>query len=169
MGINTDKIYQYKQGDELFTPINAVIPLLKYIPKNARVWECAEKESLDGNITNELRNSNIDVIPTSIYKNVNFLDCDIPKKITHIITNPPFSLKNEFIKRCYEIGTPFALLLPTNTIDTKYRFDFYKKYGLEILLFNKRINYIGSKNAPPFASAWFCWNILPERLVFEEI
>ena len=169
MGINTDKIYQYKQGDELFTPVNAVMPLIKYMPKNAWVWECAEKESLDGNITNEFRNNGIKVIPTSIYNKTNFLDCDIPEKITHIITNPPFSLKNEFIKRCYEIGIPFALLLPTNTIDTKYRFNFYKKYGLEILLFNKRINYIGSKNAAPFASAWFCWNVLPEKLVFEEI
>jgi hypothetical protein len=167
MGMNTDRVYTYSKKDELFTPSSAVLPLIKYIPKNATVWECAEKKSEDGNITKELRRSGINVVTTSIHNGVDFLECRMPKGVSHVITNPPFSKKNEFLKRCYNLGKPFALLLPTDTINTKTRFALYKKYGLEIMIFNKRINYIGSKGRPPFASAWFCWWILPEKLIFE--
>jgi len=36
-------------------------------------------------------------------------ECDI------IITNPPYSLKEEFFKRAYELGKPFAFLMPLTT------------------------------------------------------
>lgn len=169
MKFNTDKIYTYNKGDELFTPKNAIKPLIKYLPENAVVWECAEKANDNGNITIELKNNGIEVISTSIHNGVDFLDCEIPDNITHIITNPPFSLKNEFLKRCYEIGKPFALLLPVQALDTKKRFELYKKYGLELLVFDKRISYIGSNGSPPFSSCWFCNGILPEKIVFEEV
>lgn len=37
-----------------------------------------------------------------------------------IITNPPFSLKKEFLLKCIDIGKPFALLLPMQIITTTY-------------------------------------------------
>ena len=43
MKFNTDKIYNYNKGDELFTPKNAITPLIKYLPKDAVIWECAEE------------------------------------------------------------------------------------------------------------------------------
>jgi hypothetical protein len=165
----TDKIYNYKQGDELFTPSNAIIPLIKYLPKNSVIWECAEKPTEDGNITLELRNNGFKVITSSIHKGVDFFDCEIPKNITHIITNPPFSKKTEALQRCYEIGLPFALLLPIQTLDTDKRFNLFVEYGVQVMIFNKRVNYIGSNGSPPFASAWFTNGILPRDLVFEKL
>jgi hypothetical protein len=169
LDFNTDKIYTYSKGDELYTPSNAIIPLIKYIPKDKVIWECAEKQTEDGNITKELRNNGYKVITTSIHNGYDFLKCDIPKDINCIITNPPFSLKNEFLERCYKLNLPFALLLPIQALDTKRRFNYYKKYGLDLLIFDKRISYIGSHGSPPFASAWFTNKILPERLVFEHL
>ena len=169
MGFNTDKIYTYNKGDELFTPVNAVTPLLKYLSKDLVIWECAEKESEDGNITNVLRDNKFKVITTTIHNGYDFLTCEIPEEINCIITNPPFSLKNEFLKRCYEIGLPFALLLPIQALDTKQRFELYSKYGIDLIIFDKRVSYIGSNGSPPFASAWFTYNILPERLIFERL
>lgn len=169
MGFNTEKIYTYNKGDELYTPRNAVIPLLKYLKRDWTIWECAEKENEDGNITSVLRENKYNVITTSIHGGKNFLDCDIPKNANCIITNPPFSLKNEFIKRCYEIGLPFALLLPIQALDTKQRFDMYSQFGIDLMIFDKRVSYIGSNGSPPFTSAWFTYKILPERLVFERL
>ena len=154
MGFDTEKIYTYKKGDELFTPSSAIIPLIKYLPKEAVIWECAEKQTEDGNITKELRSAGFKVITTSVHNGVDFLTCDVPESVTHIITNPPFSLKNEFLQRCYNIGKPFALLLPIQTLDTKYRFNLFKKYGVQVMFFDKRISYIGSNGSPPFASCW---------------
>ena len=169
MGFDTDKIYNYIQGDELYTPTYAITPLLKYLTNNLVIWECAENKNEDGNITKILRENGFKVITSTIHNGYNFLDCNIPNGVNCIITNPPFSLKNQFLKRCYEIGLPFALLLPTGTIDTKTRFELYNKYGLSLMLFDKRINYIGSNGRPPFASAWFTNNILPDKLIFERL
>lgn len=165
MGLDTSKIYTYNSGDELFTKEGAIIPLLEFIPKDAVVWECAERFDMNGNITKTLRNNGIKVITTSIHNGHDFLEVEIPDGVTHIITNPPFSLKDEFLKKCYEHKLPFALLLPTNTMNGVARFEMFKN-GLEILLFDKRVSYIGSKDSPPFASGWFCNGILPEKLVF---
>lgn len=169
MGFNTDKIYTYNKGDELYTPRNAVLPLVKYLPKNYTIWECAEKESEDGNITNILKENGFNVVTTSIHNGIDFLNCQVPENVNCIITNPPFSLKNQFLKRCYEIDLPFALLLPIQALDTKQRFEMYSQYGLDLLIFDKRVSYIGSNGSPPFTSAWFTNGILPERLIFERL
>lgn len=169
MGFNTDKIYTYHKGDELYTPENAVVPLLKYLSQNSIIWECAEKETEDGNITKVLRENRFKVITTSIHNGYDFLNCELPEGINCIITNPPFSLKNEFLKRCYEIGLPFTLLLPIQALDTKQRFELFIKYGIDLIIFDKRVNYIGSNGSPPFASAWFTNKILPQKLIFERL
>ena len=77
------------------------------------------------------------------------------------------SKKNEFLKRCYEIGKPFALLLPIQTLDTKQRFELYKQHGLQIILFDRRVSYIGSNGSPPFASCWISNKILPNEINYE--
>ena len=169
MGFNTDKIFTYKKGDELYTPINAVIPLIKYIPKDFVIWECAEKENECGNITKAFRDENYKVITTSIHNNCDFLSCDIPKDVSCIVTNPPYSLKNEFLERCYETKLPFALLLPIQAIDTKRRFELYSKHGVDLIILDKRVSYIGSNGSPPFASAWFTHELLTDKLVFERL
>ena len=169
MSFDINNIYTYKQQDEIFTPSNAILPLIPYLPSNAVIWECAEKETMDGNITKELRNVGFKVITTSIHNGTDFLTSTVPEGVTHIITNPAFSLKNEFLTRCYEIGLPFALLLPIQALDTKQRFNLYKTYGLQVMLFDKRISYIGSNGSPPFASCWISNGILPKELVFEEV
>jgi hypothetical protein len=169
MGFNTDKIYTYGKGDELYTPINAVLPLTKYIPKNSTIWECAEKEKEDGNITKTFRDNGYKVITTSIHNGTDFLNCEVPEGIDCIVTNPPYSLVNEFLKRCYDIGLPFALLLPVRTLDTKVRFEMFNQYGLELMLFDRRVSYIGSAGSPPFSSGWFTNKILPSKLIFERL
>ena len=81
MGLDTNVVYNYNNGDELFTKENAITPLLEFIPKDAIVWECAEKQTLDGNITKLLRRSGIKVITTSIHNGEDFLLTDLPKNI----------------------------------------------------------------------------------------
>lgn len=166
--LNMGTIYKSVASDEYYTFSNTILPLIKYIPKDAIVWECAEKINHDGNITKELKNAGIKVITTSIHTGTDFLKCEIPSGITHIITNPPFGLKNEFLKRCYEIGLPFALLLPIEALGTKKRFDLLKQ-GIEIMVFDKRVKYENAKDSPAFSSCWFCRNILPKQIVFEEL
>lgn len=85
------------------------------------------------------------------------------------ITNPPYSLKDEFLKKCYEYKKPFALLLPITTLEGVTRNRLFKKYGIELLVFDKRINYMSNKKSCWFNTSWFCWHLLPHQLIFERL
>ena len=81
-----------------------------------------------------------------------------PEKFDCIITNPPFSLKQQFLQRAYDLGKPFAFLLPLTTFETTKRQQLFDKYGLEVILFDKRINFetpSGKGSSSWFATAWF--------------
>jgi len=94
---------QHKKNDEFITPPEAVYPLLKYLPKDKIYWECTD----DGNsgITAVLKEKGYKVISTHISKGFDFLKDKPTFKFDIIITNPPFSLKNEFLERAYSLGT----------------------------------------------------------------
>lgn len=41
-----------------------------------------------------------------------FLKDELDNRTEFIITNPPFSMKKQFVSRCFKSGKPFALVLP---------------------------------------------------------
>jgi len=161
-------------SDDYQTPPIALKPLLKYLDKNWLIWECA---CGNGNIVDVLKENKFNVIGTDIKNNVDFLNDDDEeiKYFDCIVTNPPYSLKDDFLKKCYELGKPFALLLPITALEGKSRQDLYKKYGLELILMDKRINFLDEENKMKkhgsyFSSAWFTYGLnLPEKLTFEKI
>lgn len=157
---------QSVKNDELYTPEIAVLPLLKYLPKNKIIWECTDYGS--SKITKILRDNGFKVISTH-KREFDFLE-DIPDfEFDIIITNPPYSIKDDFIEKCYSYGKPFALLLPIHALEGKRRGALYRKHGLELLVLDKRINYIKSKKSNWFNTSWFCYQILPDKLIFEEV
>lgn len=92
-----------------------------------------------------------------------------PKHWDILVSNPPFSKKNDVLQRAYELGKPFALLLPVNSIQGKARFDIFKN-DIQMLCFDSRIGFMnrGHMNEPvegtSFGSAYFCRNFLPSKL-----
>lgn len=148
--------------DEYNTPLKAVTPLIPYIQPSWTVWECTDP----GNsvITSALKEQGNKVISTHIKDGYNFFEYQ-PSIFDCIITNPPYSIKTEFLRRAYEIGKPFAFLLPITALEGIERSELYQKYGLELLILNKRVNYLKEKSVW-FNSSWFCWKILPKQLIF---
>ena len=154
-----------EKNDELYTPEEAIYPILKYLDKSKVYWECTDFGG--SNITRVLRENGFKVINTC-KSEIDFLkddpiDCDV------IITNPPYSLKNEFIKKCYEYNKPFLLLLPLTALEGKERNELYGKYGIEIIVLNKRINFMKNKNNVWFNTSWFCRGICDKQLNFEKV
>ena len=136
------------------TPPEALIPLLPYIRREWIIWECA---SGNGNLVNELTRCGFSTLGTDIKQGWDFLQ-DTPFEFDCIITNPPYSLKQEFLQRCYELQKPFALLLPLTTFETKKRQELFIKNGLEVIFLPKRINFEtpdGNGKGSWFATAWF--------------
>jgi hypothetical protein len=61
----------------------------------------------------------------------------------YLITNPPYSIKDDVIEKCLVSGKPSALVLPIDSMGGKRRHGLYKKYGYPtIYMPTKRINYI---------------------------
>ena len=146
-----------KQGspDDFQTPPGALAPLLPYLNKDWVIWECASGK---GNLDNRFDEFGYKVVASDILTGKDFLTH--PPEFCHcIITNPPFKYKQQFLERCYEIGKPFALLLPLTTFETKKRQELFKKYGLEVIFFDKRINFETPNKVENssvwFATAWF--------------
>ena len=155
-------------SDDFYTPNNAIKHILPYLNKEWKIWECC---SGTGNIVKFLKENGINIFGTDIRDGEDFLTSN-REDFDCIITNPPFSLKDKFLKRCFEYEKPFAMLLPLTALEGKFRQSLYKKYGVQVILFNKRVNYQGhqNKNSCWFASAWFCYKMnLPNQLNFVEL
>ena len=142
--------------DELYTPNEAVEMILPHIPKEVKtIWECtAIKES---KIVKVLRDAGYNVITTHIEDGQDFFKYE-PENYDMIITNPPYSLKDKFLKRAYDLKKPFMFLLPLTALEGIERGKMFDKNGIQMLIPNKRFNFKPEKNSGAwFQTSWFCF------------
>lgn len=147
-------------SDECYTPEIAIKPILPYLNNKLIYYDCTS--GISSSIVDCLNNNNLNCLASN---KKDFLTDDL-YNYDVIITNPPYSKKDKFIKKCYEIGKPFALLLPVSAIQGQKRGFMFDKYGIELLVLNKRIDFTG-KGSPHFGVAWFCYNLLPNKIIFK--
>ena len=115
-----------KRADSDFypTPPDVTEALLDFLdlPPYTAIWEPA---CGDGHMVDVMRKHDLHVIASDIRYGMDFLtaenqDCD------WIITNPPFSLADEFVERCIASGKPFALLLKSQYWHAKKRLALFR-------------------------------------------
>ena len=152
--------------DELYTPVEAIEPLLEYIDNSLIVWEPTDGGHSE--ISRMLRKNGNEVISTHIAGGHDFFHYE-PEQYDCIITNPPYSLKTDFIRRAYSTGKPFAFLLPITALEGVERGELYRQRGIELLVLDKRINFMKNKKNIWFNTSWFCYDILPQALVFATV
>lgn len=157
---------QQEKNDELYTPKEAIYPILKYLDKSKIYWECTDFG--ESNITKILKENGFKVVSTN-KDELDFLNDTAKFNFDVIITNPPYSLKNEFLHKCYEYNKPFLLLLPLTALEGKERNKLYRENGIEIIVLDKRINFMKNKNNVWFNTSWFCKGIANKQLNFEEV
>lgn len=154
-------------------PPYAIKPIVKYLKPNSTIWCPFDTE--ESNYVKLLREVGHDVIATHIDSGGDFFVIE-PPKCDYIISNPPFSLKQQVFKRLFEIGTPFAMLVGVvGLFESQARFEIFRDNDFELMYFNKRISffkdYADQKPSfnPPFSSVYVCHHVLPKQIVFEEI
>lgn len=160
-----------KESDEVYTPEYAVRPLLKYLDKSLTVWCPFDKEN--SQYVKVFKDNGNKVIFSHIDEGKNFFYYE-PESYDIIISNPPFSIKDNILKRLWELDKPYAMLLPVPTLQGQTRFP-YIKDGLQYLDFDKRINFYTNqdlttiKKGISFASCYLCKKFLPKDLIIEEL
>lgn len=149
-------------------PQISVKPLLEYVPKSKKIWCCS---SGAGRMVDYIAGQGYSVTGTDIMQGFDFLDtlAETPE-FDVIIENPPYSKKDKWLKRCYDLGKPFALLMPITALGEQKRTQMYKKHGIEMLMLPERTDFItpnGKEGGSWFYAAWFCHGIdLPSQIAF---
>ena len=161
-----------KKSDECYTPKYAVLPLLKYLNKNLKIWCPFDKENSE--YVKVFKEKGYKVIYSHIENGEDFFKYE-PKEYDIIISNPPFSLSFEILKRLYNFGKPFIMLMPLKYLQAKHRGKLFIKNGIQLLSFDERIGYYtnGDMTKPKEgnyqASSYFCWKILPKDIIIEKL
>ena len=165
--------------DNCQTPAYALDPLVPYL-KAANIhtiWECASGE---GYMVQALEDSGFGVIATDIkmdevaYDFFNIEAHNI-EDVDAIVTNPPYSIKYEWTERCYELGKPWALLMPVEFLGTVHGGDLFDEHGVQVIMMRPRINFkMPNKGwdgkGAQFPVAWYTWGLnLPSDLLFKRV
>jgi hypothetical protein len=152
--------------DSCQTPPYALAPLLPFLPKDKIIWEPATGERI---LENELWLNGHSVIGSDLVTGDNFFEYQ-PFRWDLITTNPAYSIKRKWLKRSYELGKPFALLVPLETIGSSEVQDLLDLYGFEMMLLDARVDFkmpnVGwGGTGAQFPVIWLTWKILPEKVM----
>ena len=126
--------YKRAASDFYPTPPEVTLALLNWLGlrKGARIWEPACGE---GHMVRVMEAKGYSVRATDIQTGTDFLAEMLPvDDIDCIITNPPFSLADNFIERCALYNRPFALLLKSQSWHAKKRLHLFQKYQPDYIL-----------------------------------
>jgi hypothetical protein len=163
-----------ERGADLYeTPAVAVEALLRVLPlPGGEIWEPACGR---GAIANVLRAHGHRVVctdlidygvdSTAIY-GVDFLQATVPPPgVTTILTNPPYSIANDFVAHALELCPNVMMLLRLAFLESERRSPILDGAGLaRVLAFRKRLpmmhrnGWEGPKANSGMAFAWFQWD-----------
>lgn len=113
------------------------------------------------------------MIDTDILTGQNFFEYE-PARWNILITNPPYSIKYQWLERCCQLGKPFALLVPVETIGAKAAQTLGREYGLEMLLLDCRVDFKmpaagWTGKGAQFPVMWLCSGMLPAPILYGSI
>ena len=160
-----------KASDEVYTPDYAVKPILKFLKPGSVIWCPFDTE--DSEYVKIFKEAGYKVIYSHIDNGQNFFEFEPKEDYDVIISNPPFSIKDDILRRLNELDKPYAMLMPLPALHGQKRFKYLK--GSQALIFDKRINYFKDyktkeiQKGISFASIYICKDFLPKDLIFEKI
>lgn len=163
-------------NDEFYTPSYAIEPLLKYLPERSKVW--CPFDTMESLFVRELFAAGHGVMYSHIDNGTDFFE--IPdeqlREVDYVVSNPPYSVKTEVLKKLFGSGARFAMLVGVvGLFESQKRFEMFRDNEFEVMYLNRRVsyykNYGDEKPAlnPPFSSVYVCSGLLPRQVVFEEV
>jgi len=167
-----------KKQDEWMTPEYAVRPLLPYLKPESIILCPFDHETSSFNTVLKKQHT---VVYTHIDAHKGFYKEDFfnftPQSIEqcdYIISNPPYSLKDQVFEHLFYLGRPFAMLMgATAGLFEGKRFSLFKGKKLEIMWLKPRVAYIDQNGvtmkSPPFQSCYVCHKVLPKPYLFVEL
>lgn len=154
----------FNKNDELYTPAILVEPIVKYIKPNSIIWCPFDTEKSEFVI--RFKQEGHTVIHGHIDEGKDFFAYE-PEQYDYIISNPPFSLKLDILKRLYQLNKPFAMLLGLPILNYQEIGNFFLDKDLQLLIVDKKVSFDG--NTSSFNTSFFCHKMLPKDLMFAHL
>ena len=165
-------VKQSINGDEYYTPQNAVDMIVPYIVGGGykNIWCPFDKQ--ESNFVKTFQELGFNVSYGHIETGQDFFDYKEPQGDI-IVSNPPFSKRDAIFERLYQWDCPFALIINFNGLfDSKKRADIFRKHSCEMLIPRGRMKFYhrdkGLLNSPNFQSIYICNHLLDEQIKFDE-
>lgn len=156
IGANGDR----RKNDFYPTPKEVTVALIDFlqdhnlIKKSDIVWEPACGNNAIVNVLNEMK---INTWGTDIKNGQDFLTYQMDIPFDWIITNPPFSLAEEFIRKSIEYQKPFAMLLKSQYWHSAKRRILFDGYPPKLILpLTWRPDFTGAGNSM-LDMMWCVW------------
>ncbi len=161
--------YSPGANDDCHTPAYGVKPILEFIPPDAIVWCPFDIETSE--YVKQISEQN-PVVYSHIANGQDYFSYE-PDEWDVMVSNPPFTGKRAIFRRALAFGKPFALIMTNTWLNDRAPMQLFKDKDLQLLMFDRRIEFIQGndrvKYKIPFASSYFCWNLLPKQIIIKEL
>lgn len=155
----------YTNSDEHYTKREAIVPLIKHLPKDKIYWLPTDTEQ--SNFVKVFSENLLQVTHSHISTGQDFFNYE-PKEWDILITNPPFTNKKAFVERAISFNKPFALLLPLTWLNDTAPFRLFKDIGLQLLIFDRRTEFINARaNRISFKCGYYARDLFKRDIIFE--
>lgn len=167
----SERIKQSVGGDEYYTPLKCVNMIVPYIMKSGykSIWCPFDTE--ESNFVKVFQKLGFQVNYGHIFTGQDFFDYKEPQADI-VVSNPPFSKREDILRRLYQWDEPFALIMNFNGLfDSKKRHEMFQNHGVQMLVPKGRMKFVhnekGELNAPNFQSVYVCHKLLDSQIVFD--
>jgi len=159
------KITSFDKRDEYYTPALMVYPIVKYLKPGSTIWCPFDTERSE--FVKVFTESGFRVIYSHLWQGQDFFEYEPAEPFDYIISNPPFTMKLDVLRRLYTLNKPFAMILGLPILNYQIVGKFFLDKKLELLIFDKKVSFDG--NTSSFNCSYFCNGILPKSIVFYHI
>lgn len=166
----SQEIKQSIGGDEYYSPQNVVDMILPYVIESGykKIW--CPFDTQESRFVQSFQKLGMDVAFGHIATGQDFFDYTEPQGDI-VISNPPFSKRDQIFRRLFEMKCPFALVMNFNGLfDSKARARMFAENGVELLIPYGRMKFEhegeGLLNKPNFQSVYVCNHFLTSPIVF---
>ena len=156
---------KFNEKDEYYTPECLVKAIIPFVNPKWTVWCPFDTEGSEF-VINFRENGNA-VLFSHIWNGQDFFTYEPDIPYDAIISNPPFTRKLEVLKRLYELGKPFAMVLGLPILNYQEVGEFFLDKKLQLLIVDKKVSFDG--NTASFNNSFFCNGILPQDLMFAHL
>lgn len=148
--------------DDYYTPKWVWKKIEHLIPKDKVIWEAC--------MLNATNSKSMEILTELGYKVVgdtswNILNCEIPDSVDIIVSNPPFEteLKKSILKRLYEIGKPFLIIMNSCNVFSNYFHELIDRENTQIITPCGKLHYCKNgeveKKNTSFYSVFVCYKM----------